>query len=304
MISLDPPLVRPKPVPPTFPLVKADGSSHPLPMRSLVQHHLIRNIRACAARKLPMIRAGIHEGRRAVVVGTGPSLDRRENRRAVKRLAAAGAVVYALKSAASILQRDGVRIDYIVNCDAQPNQVAKMPLLPQAADGGGPVYLLGSACDPGLYDHVLGGGCRVEVFHSATGAQVTDHGSETDWYHDLFPHAWVAMGGMTVANRAVACAYFHGCRQVMVVGCDFGVRDKAHYYATGAAGRMGPGTLWVTDDGKTDGRPWFTQPSLVMSAVSMAKLARAGFVRILGDSLAASLARQPEKLARAARGVA
>lgn len=285
-------------LPTKVPAIGPDGKLNSIRLRSPAHGNVVRNVLACAARKLPMIEAGAHEGCIAVVVGTGPSLDRRENRRAVKRLADRGAIVYALKSAAVVLQRYGIPVHYVLNCDAQANQVDKMPSF------AGPTYLLGSGCDPALFDHVLAAGCDVQVFHSATGARVTDHGSEVDLYEAHFPHAWVAMGGMTVANRAIACAYFHGCRKAVAAGVDFGARDRGHYYANGASGRMGPGVLWVNDGGKIDGRTWYTQPSLVVSAVSAARLVLAGFVEVIGDSLITALAKNPQHMADAVRGVA
>ena len=285
-----------------FPVRTADGGQAGVALRNPAQANLVRNILAAAAlvaaRRAGMIAPGAHDGRTAVVVGTGPSLDRRENRRAVRRLADKGAVVYALKSAAALLRAAGVRPHYVVNCDALPSQVEKTPAW------AGQAYLLASCCDPALFEHVLAAGGRVEVFHSASGAQVTEHGSEVDLYRARFPHDWVAQGGMTVANRAIACAYYHGCARVVLAGCDFGVRDRARFYAAGAAGRMGAGALWVQDDGLTDGRPWYTQPSLIVSAASVAKLILAGFVETVGDSLAAAMARNPRALDRAARGVA
>lgn len=285
-------------MPVRIPGLGPNGEIERVQLRNPAQANVVRNVLDAARRVregLPMIRALGHFPRPALVVGTGPSLDRREVRREVRRLARKGAVVYALKSAATILVDElGVMPDYVVNVDAQASQVEKMPRL------AAPTYLIGSCCDPALYDWLLDGGCKVEVFHSACGARLTEHGSELEFYRAHFPDCWVAQGGMTVANRAIAVALGrHGCKGVYLAGCDFGSRVEGAWYAAGTSGRMGPGVLWITDGGETDGTPWFTQPSLIVAAVSAAQLVRAGFVRILGDSLAAAFAANPAAMAKA-----
>lgn len=295
---MDEPMSAGQTLPTKVPAIAPDGRLQHVRLRSPAQGNVTRNVLSCAARGLPMIAPLAEADRVAVVVGTGPSLDRRENRRMVKRLADKGAVVYALKSAATLLRDAGIPVHYVLNCDAQANQVAKMPAYP------GPTYLLGSCCDPVLFDHVLAAGCRVEVFHSATGARVTDHGSEEEFYAAHFAHAWVAQGGMTVANRAIACAYYHGCRKVHIAGVDLGVRTRDQYYATGASGRLGNGVLWINDGAQIDGRTWYTQPSLLVSAVSAARLVLAGFVEVIGDSLVQALAKNPQHIPNAVQGVA
>lgn len=272
------------------------------PMQSKIMDHIY----ASAARGLPMVREGRHQGRTALIVGTGPSLDAPEVRARIREVAKGGAVVIAIKSATRILREMSVPVRYSINCDAQANQVAKTPIVP------GVTYLLASCCHPDLFEHVLGGGCRVELFHSVTGAKCDKTGvSEVEAYHTCFPDHWIAQGGMTVANRAIAVAYHMGCAHVVLVGCDFGIRasgeeavDRSAYYAAGATGGLIQGANFVNDGGAIDGRPWHTQPSLIVSAVSVGRLVRAGYVSVVGDSLAAAFAANPEMMDRAVRKVA
>jgi hypothetical protein len=272
------------------------------PAQALVVDHIY----ATAARRLPMVKPDRHKGRTAVVVGTGPSLDTPEVRDRLRHLAQDGPVFFGIKSSTRLLRRMRVPVHYSVNCDAQATQVAKTPIVP------GVTYLLASCCHPDLFDHVLGGGCKVEVFHSATAAKCARTGAgEVEIYEGLFPDGWVAQGGMTVANRAIALAYRMGCAHVVLVGCDFGVRaspdetvTRDGYYAAGVTGGLIENATFVSDFGEIDGRPWKTQPSLIASAISVARLVLGGYVTVVGDSLAASFAARPELMDRAARGVA
>ncbi len=269
-------------------------------------------IRASAARGLPMIRPGALAGRKALLVGTGPSLDARGGRALVARKAK-GRVVVGVKMATRILADRGIAVDYAVACHPEAREVEKTPIVP------GVTYIVASCCHPALFDHLLGAGCPVQVFHSYCGGFVEPGSglSEGGLYRALFAgDDWVAIGGQTVLNRAIAALYRLGIAHVTLAGADFGVRPPADtvpgaapardplapYYARAATGAIMPNAVFVDDGGRIDGRPWRTQPPLIVSAVSVARLILGGYVGVIGDSLAKSLARKPDLLDRAVTG--
>jgi hypothetical protein len=264
---------------------------HTLPLNNTAAEHLVANIQSAAARGLPMISADDCAGRPALIVGTGPSLNDPDVRARIRELAGAGAAVFATKGATAVLADMGILPDFAVSCDGQPSQVRKTPAVP------GVRHLVASCCHPDLFDHILGFAAGVEVFHSACAAD-----DEEALYRMLFPGPlWVAQGGATVINRALACAWLKGCTHFHVAGADFGVRgddmptdDTA--YAAGSSGFDRPGDVWFNDGGNLDGRTWQTKPGLIRGAIHIAAGVREGHVTVIGDSVAAALARRPEPL--------
>ena len=53
--------------------------------------------------------------------------------------------------------------------------------------------------------------------------------------------------------------------------------------------------MFMGDDGRLDGKPWHTRPDLLASAVDVARKVKGGGVRVLGDSIAASLSLRDEE---------
>jgi hypothetical protein len=270
-----------------------------------MQDRLHLHIAAAAERHragLPMVpRSPFLAGRQALIVGTGPSLDHPHVWRRITALVRGGAVVVGLKEAITLLRRRGLRVDYSVSVDAQPNQVLKTPAVP------GVTYLVATCCAPALFDHLLTAACSVQLFHTACGAVDPASGAaETMLYASLFSDGWVAQGGMVVANRAIALMHRAGCRHIFLAGCDFGRRatnddldevvQARDFYAAGTRGNLMDGAVFFNDRGAIDGRPWITQPGMKVSAQHVAGLIRAGYVTVIGDSLAKSVARHWDSL--------
>jgi hypothetical protein len=206
--------------------------------------------------------------------------------------------VLAIKEAIDIVRGYGVGVRYSCAMDPGDQQHVKTPVHPDI------YYLIASSCHPNLFKHSLGR-APIVVYHSACGVTVPEEKlGELQVYQRYFPDPWfVAEGGYTVINRALSCARFMGYERVTLVGCDFGWREGADYYAKGVKGQAGNLGADMTDEGKIDGKPWFTRPDMLASAVSVAKLVQAGYARVCGDSLAAALAKKPpEFLEQVIRG--
>lgn len=248
------------------------------------QRRLVGHILDCQKYGLSAVQAGVHADRPgAVIVGTAPSFMEESSLRKVRKLQRKGFIVFAIKAAVEILPKHGIAVDYSVNMDPGAEEVGKTPL------DWSVTYLLALSCHPALFAHVVGGGCRAQVYASACGID-----SEEDIYqaaHGLAQGSTMC-GGFTVTNRALALAKFMGLREVWIAGAQFGWRESQSYYAPGIAATPGnKGPEWC-DQGKIDGTPWHTKLDLMASAVTIARQMRDGTVHIIGDSLAASLARQ------------
>ena len=287
--------------------------------------NLGKHIAAAAARGLPMIEKNcLAAARGAVVCGLGPSLQRPDVLAKVRGYAKRGWIVFGLKEALGFLADQGIRPKFSANMDPTVHEVGRTPVL------DGVTYCLASSCHPDLYDHVLGQGGVVNVFHSACGyvetkcdaGFVIDLGAdqqavvlgeygltttegyefspiviarfdEVAVYRRQFPNADTMCGGFTVGNRAVALAKYMGIERIVVAGLDFGWRDGSDYYAEFC--RAAPlRDVLMHDDGKVDGRPWHTRPDLLASAKDIAIRIKAGEVVVLGDSLAAALAKHDD----------
>ena len=51
----------------------------------------------------------------------------------------------------------------------------------------------------------------------------------------------------------------------------------------------------MTDQGRVDGKPWKTRPDLLASAVDVARHIKQSRLKVIGDSLAAALAKHPDE---------
>lgn len=248
-------------------------------------NRLADNIRSSAARNLPTVSPQRHANRRgAVVCGTAPSLMKPSNLREIRELVRRKWVVIAVKDAVRLLHSKGIPVDYSVAIDPDARQIEKTHLDPRVT------YCLASSCSPAMFDHVINGGCRAEVYHSACGAP-----DEMELYRNLHGHDDVMCGGFTVINRAASLALYMGVPRIAIAGAEFGWREGSEYYAAGCVGRpSNENSVLFCDDGKIDGRPWFTRLDLMGSAVDIARRVKTGKVKIIGDSLAASLSRFTE----------
>lgn len=249
---------------------------------------LADNIISSGARHLPNVTPQRHANRRgAVVCGTAPSLLKPSTLRKIRELVRRKWVVIAVKDAVRLLWDRKIPVDYSVAIDPDARQIEKTHLDPRVT------YCLASSCSPVMFDHVINGGCKVEVYHSACGAP-----DECGLYRKHHGYDDVAQGGYTVVNRAVSLAEYMGVPRIVVAGADFGWREGSEYYAAGCVGRPGneQGALFC-DDGKIEGDPkrvWYSRLDLLASAVDIARRAKAGKVKVIGDSLAASLSKFSE----------
>lgn len=274
---------------------------------------LERHIRSAAVRGLPMVRRNGYAGAQgAVVCGSGPSLTIAATLKRIGRYLERGWHVIACKEAIRLLVERGVRVDFSVSMDPGEGQGRK------THRDAGIVYCVASSCHPALFDHLLGDELTVWLFHSACGCA-----GEAGLYRALFPCGDVMQGGYTVVNRAVSLAKYMGFPKIALAGADFGWRpgrdeldqlraenaiDEAvyrrakrsartgGYYARGAREAAGNAGANLTDHGMVDGKPWMTRPDLLASAVAIARASKRGQIdTILGDSLAAALARRDEE---------
>lgn len=262
-------------------------------LRNQFQSDLAFNIIDCAQRQLPMVTQATAPQGPALVVGKGPSLSEPATWDQVMA-AAEGATVFAVKDNAAWLRDRGLQPRFVLNADQRPDLAERIPADPSL------VYLLASCCHPALFDRLLAAGCEVRVFHFACGARWMGAVPEIELYRSLFADDWVAVSGSTIVNRAVPLLYRMGfAPPVTLAGADFGARDLAGgYYAGGMPGRLvdplTTGTLFINDGGEFDGRPWYSRPDLIVAARSTAHLIRGGWVRVIGDSLANSMAARPD----------
>lgn len=252
------------------------------------------HIRHSASLGLQMVERDRHKDAPGFVIcGTAPSLTSKQSLRRIRTLAGKGYIVVGLKEAVTLLTERGIKVHYTVAMDPDEKQIAKTPLV------DGVTYCLASSCSPKLFEHVMGAGLKVELFHSACGVD-----GELDLYKLLFPKADCVVGGYTLGNRATGLSCYmggnEGGKAMYVAGVQFGTRteqkqgDYAGYYAAGVKGAPGNKGHWFCDEGKIDGRPWWSKLDLMASAVEMAKHVRCGRVVMIGESLASSLAKHPQ----------
>ena len=287
--------------------------------------NLGNHIKSTALRGLAMVEKGCHgDARGAVICGLGPSLQKPGVLRKMRDYAKRGWIIFGLKEALTYLIERGIQPHYSANMDPTTNEVDRTPI------HDGVVYCLASSCHPKLYDHVLGKGGEVRVFHSACGYVETkcDAGfaielgsgqqavvlgeydlsttegfdfspiviaqtNEVAIYQRHFAIYDTMCGGFTVGNRALALAKYMGIKKLVVAGLDFGWRDGQQYYAEFCKAEPLK-DVFMHDGGKVDGKEWHTRPDLLASAKDLALQVRRGEVVVLGDSLAAALAKHDD----------
>lgn len=249
------------------------------------------NIEYAASLRLPFVQKDALADEKGVIVcGTAPSLVKASALREIVRLKGLGYKIFAVKQAIRILAEYEIQPDYSVAMDPTERQIKKTPIDPKVT------YFVASSCHPRMFDYLLKGGANVVLFHSACGA-ATETLCEMDLYAKYFPenceYEGVASGGYTVVNRAVAVAQWLGAKKIYVAGAPFGWREGDDYYAPTVTEPAGNATGPTLDDqGRVDGKKWFTKADLLPSALSLARKAKAepGRFAFIGDSLAASLA--------------
>ena len=130
---------------------------------------LIPHLEYAASLGLSMVEKDSHKGQRALICSTGPSIMDKKILKKVKKLSK-NHVVFGLKETIPYLKEHKVNVKYTVSMDpGGGRQVARTPIDPDVT------YCLASSCNPQLYDHVLDGGCEIQVFHSACGESAPDY---------------------------------------------------------------------------------------------------------------------------------
>jgi len=281
------------------------------------------HLRSCVERGLPFVERDAHTNENVIICSTGSSIKDRKVLSTIKKRVSKGWKVFGLKETIPFLREHNIPVHF--SCSMDPGgdrQIARTPVDTDVT------YCVASSCHPSLFDHLLGNGCKVEVFHSACGHQEAKYergillslnqeeisvidgefelktttgnefcpvvpilSSEVDVYMELFGHADVMQGGFTVTNRTLALAKYMGFKKVLMAGTDFGWRDPdgSHYSDLVMVPAYDDNVM--NDGGEVDGKMWYTKPDQLASAVDIAKKIKAGEVKVLGDSLAAALAK-------------
>jgi hypothetical protein len=260
-----------------------------LHLRNPVQTSIGFHIANTARLRLPMAMRGIFRGTPgAVICGTADTLLHEETLTRIRALVAEGCPVIAVKAGIRLLREQGIRVDYGCNMDPTWHEAAKTPVFEDVR------YFAASSSHPAFLSHLLGHDAKVLIYHNFTGFP-----GEFQLYADWFSDFWFVQGGYTVVNRACSLAFELGAPKVFVAGAQFGWREGQGYYPPGIdykAGNSGP----VLSDrkGLIDGRPWHTKLDLLGSAEHVAALVRAGRAEVIGDSVAAGLAKHPPEWVR------
>ncbi len=225
-----------------------------------------KHIAYAASLNLPMPVEGSHrDSPGALIVAQGPTVQGRGVLGWIRRYANKGYTVFGIKESIAWLEDKGITVHYSVAMDPMEYQVGRTPVYPHVT------YCIASSCHPKLFDHVLAGGAKVMVFHSACGwveklfqpglmfslggdqmavvpgqmeMKTTEGNSfspvcmsvrdEVTVYRGAFPSADVMIGGFTVGNRALGLAKYMGFENVVMAGMDFGWRDDG----TGEDGKL------------------------------------------------------------------
>jgi hypothetical protein len=269
-----------------------------------------------------------HNGEKALIVSTGPSITNKKVMKQIKKMAKKS-VVFGLKESIPYLRERGVKVTYSVSMDpGGERQVKRTPIDKNVT------YCLASSCHPMLYDHLLESQCKIEVFHSACGHVEPDYEpgilieygvgeqtkysirrgteifdteegypfcsmipllrTEVDVYHDLFGCADTMQGGFTVTNRTLALAKYMGFSDITMAGTDFGWRNKGGSHYSDLVKVPSMDDNFMEDHGVVDGTPWFTRPDQLASACDVARRIKKGEVKVIGDSLAVALSKRDD----------
>lgn len=293
-----------------------------------------RNIRSSAEQGLPMVEKNIHADDRGVaIVGLGPSIQEPDVQAELRELAERGFHIFGLKEAVSwLIDELGIQPHYGGgNMDPRPREVPRTPIRPgvtyicatschpdmiahiKRADRA---MLYHSACgfterqiDPGMvYDisptqMAVMPSTREQPYELLTNDNfpfcpvMIGEVPEINIYKRLFGVGDTMCGGFTCGNRVVALANYMGFPEVVCFGLDFGWREdtgEQNFYA-GFVKDQPPEATFMNDGGAVDGRAWRSKPDLVASAVELSRMIKQGKVRIVGDSLANSLAEKDDE---------
>ena len=146
-------------------------------------------------------------------------------------------------------------------------------------------YLLATNCHPDLFRHLAG--CRIQVFHSATGAP-----GELEAFAKW--HGPVSYQGFNATTRAVPIAVRMGFKvPILMAGCDYGWKVGQTLYADGMINGGILDGQYMMIGSAYEGRTWITKQDLFYSAIGTAKLVMRGWVEMAGPSLATDILDEP-----------
>lgn len=113
-------------------------------------------------------------------------------------------------------------------------------------------YLISSTCHPSYFDHLIGGGGHVRLWHVFDSA---------DDAHRTLPHGeWALTGGCSVGLRTMTIARFLGFRSQHIFGMDGCAKESASH----AAGHPKAITKYATCE--YEGKTYRTTPSMLETA--------------------------------------
>lgn len=295
--------------------------------------HIHDAARRYKAGEIGMVERGRHEGTKKglLLCSTGPSLmDRKVLKKVNFYLNKRGFDLCALKeSIPFLLEKTGCLARYSVGIDpGGDRQVKRTPAVP------GVTYCLASSCNPLLYQHLLDGGCDVDVYHSACGyhepaviqgialefpgtkeqciiaghfdLKMSDGAEfspvacgtmgELAVYAKYFGQEIAMTGGFTVTNRALALMKFMGYTEFVLAGTDFGWREaqKRDSHYADFVEVKTEQAEYMTDNADVDGKTWCTRPDQIASAVDIAWKIKRGELKVIGDTLPNALAKRDD----------
>jgi uncharacterized Rossmann fold enzyme len=174
---------------------------------------LLDNVKQAARRELPWLDLEpAHDGH-AVIVGGGPSLE--DTLDAIKWRKSIGQDVWALNGSADWLRNRDIVPDYHACVDARPDN-SRFFRRPD----GETTYLVGSQCDPSLFN--LLDGQDVILWHPNSDGVAETLAGETRPVH-------LIGGGSTVGLCAIVLAYALGYRKIHLYGFDSSYREDTHH---------------------------------------------------------------------------
>jgi SAM-dependent methyltransferase len=170
---------------------------------------LFANVANACRRGFPSVVLTEAHGGHAVLCGSGPSLV--DTIDEIRFRQNSGQIIFALNNAGRTLAAHGIEPDYMVMLDARPtnrNFVGHWP---------GCRYLMGSTCDPGVLNVLVGE--DVTLFHPLSEG-IEEH---------ITGDAVLIGGGLTVGLTAMALVHTLGYRNLHLYGYDSSFRDdKTH----------------------------------------------------------------------------
>ncbi len=279
---------------------------------------------------VPFVEKDRHQGAPgAVICSTGATICDPSVQEAVLSYVDRGYVPIFLKESLTYLkEKIGVTAKYAVSMDpGADRQIGRTPIVE------GVTYCVATSCHPQFFDYLVEGGANVEIFNSACGVydvksipgmclDLNNHQQcvvqgehqlktndgfeftpimygrvdENSVYMELFGHCDVMEGGFTVSNRALALANYMGFKDIVMAGTDFGWRQNStneNHYAS-FVDVVPEDDSNMSDKGLVDGQIWYTRPDQLASAIDLAWRVKRGEVVVLGDSLAAAIAKRDD----------